>query len=41
MRLKRDTEVYSSDLVVENGTGGTIAFDPSRAYVGYIEGIGL
>jgi len=37
IRLKRDTGIYSPDLVVEN-SNSSIYFDSSRAYRGYLEG---
>ena len=37
MRLKRDTSIYSDNIVIENATD-SIPYDVNRAYQGYIEG---
>lgn len=37
VRLKRDDDVYSRNITVENATH-VVSFDSSRAYRGYVEG---
>ena len=40
VRLKRDDDVYSQDIAVENATH-VVSFDASRAYRGHVEGRSL